>query len=318
MTDARGAADAQGAAGEPGGLGAHELIDIPVTGGALRVAIWRRERLARRVIVAVHGITANHTAWLELASAVPDAAIVAPDLRGRGGSAALPGPYTLAHHAADVSAVLDTLDLRNLTLVGHSMGAFVSVRVAAARPDRVAELVLVDGGLPLPPAPGLSPEESTAAILGPALDRLRMTFADGEAYRDYWRALPAFSHGWSAAIQAYVDYDLGGEEPKLQPRSNPEAVAVNASELSGSAEHVRALESLADAPVTFLRAPRGLSDADPLYAASVIAEWRARLPGWSFIEVDDVNHYTIVMTPRGAETLAGRLFTHPDAPLAPA
>ena len=71
------------------------LLDIPVGGGNLRVLVWGT---GRRVAVAVHGITGSTTAEQQ-AVARPNYAVAwtlaAPDLRGRGHSAQLPGPYGL-------------------------------------------------------------------------------------------------------------------------------------------------------------------------------------------------------------------------------
>lgn len=49
------------------------------------------------------------------------------------------------------------------------------------------------------------------AVLGPALARLSMTFDSVEAYRDFWRAHPAFAapDAWTDDVLAYFDYDLG-------------------------------------------------------------------------------------------------------------
>src|SRR5690348_6070330 len=85
--------------------------DVPVAAGRLTVlhAGPPVER-ADIVVLAIHGITGNGMVWR---SAVREAThgtqitVLAPDLRGRGGSAALPGPYGIATHIEDMLAVLD-------------------------------------------------------------------------------------------------------------------------------------------------------------------------------------------------------------------
>jgi pimeloyl-ACP methyl ester carboxylesterase len=52
------------------------------------------------------------------------------------------GPDTLVQ---DVAAVLDTEELRDVVLVGHSFGALVALAVAERAPDRVRRVVLLDG-----------------------------------------------------------------------------------------------------------------------------------------------------------------------------
>ncbi|HYO18179.1 MAG TPA: alpha/beta fold hydrolase, partial [Dermatophilaceae bacterium] len=92
-------------------------------GGTLRVGEWGPGDPAAPTVLAVHGITASHLAWAPIARACPTARVIAPDLRGRGRSAGLPGPYGMAHHAADLEAVIESLELPPALLVGHSMGA---------------------------------------------------------------------------------------------------------------------------------------------------------------------------------------------------
>ena len=58
------------------------------------------------LVLALHGITGNHLAWAPLHRRVPGHTILAPDLRGRGLSSELPGPFGIARHADDAAAVL--------------------------------------------------------------------------------------------------------------------------------------------------------------------------------------------------------------------
>src|SRR5690606_9508333 len=87
--------------------------------------------------------------------------VLAPDLRGRGRSNQLPGPYGMPQHADDLAAVLDHFGVETALIVGHSMGAFVSVVLSHRHPERVSELILVDGGLPLAVPANVSPADFT-------------------------------------------------------------------------------------------------------------------------------------------------------------
>ncbi|MFP3466564.1 alpha/beta hydrolase [Leifsonia sp. SIMBA_070] len=278
-------------------FGAEERLAVPVRGGTLAGGVWNAEA-GGSPILAVHGITANHVAWMLAAGAMPDRRVIAPDLRGRGRSSGLPGPFTLNDHADDLLAVLDRLGVDRATVAGHSMGAFVAVRLAERHPERVDRLVLLDGGLPVPLPEGVAPEDLPAVVLGPALERLRMRFASGQEYEDFWRRHPAIGPWWNTAISDYVAYDLVGEEPDLRSSVDPEAVSVNALELDGSSGYADALAGLT-LPIDFVRAPRGLLDGPPLYDPAVPAEWADRLPQLRLHEAHDVNHYTILMTESG-------------------
>src|SRR6266705_2731937 len=80
------------------------LLNVAVDGGDMRVLLWGT---GKRVAVAVHGITASGMSWQAVARHMPpDWTLAAPDLRGRGHSRDLPGPFGLDRHARDVVAVL--------------------------------------------------------------------------------------------------------------------------------------------------------------------------------------------------------------------
>ena len=73
------------------------LLNVAVDGGDLRVLLWGT---GKRVAVVVHGITASGMSWQAVARHMPpDWTLAAPDLRGRGHSGDLPGPYGLDRHA---------------------------------------------------------------------------------------------------------------------------------------------------------------------------------------------------------------------------
>src|ERR1700709_1346903 len=100
----------------------YRSIDVPVRGGELRVGVWEPENPAERAtaptILAIHGGTASHRCWVSLADRLAGCRFVAPDLRGRGRSNELPGPYGMRQHAADVAAVLDFLQIPSTLVVG--------------------------------------------------------------------------------------------------------------------------------------------------------------------------------------------------------
>lgn len=288
----------------------YRIHDFPANGGALRVGEWGPDDPAAPTVIAVHGITASHLAWAVVAEAIPEVRLIAPDLRGRGRSAGLPGPYGMARHAADLEAVIEALDLPCAILVGHSMGGFVAVVTAHLYPDRFSEVLLIDGGLPLPIPVGISKDDLLETVLGPAAARLSMTFPDRATYLEFWRRHPAFASEWSQAVVDYVNYDLAGTEPELRPSSSLDAVKEDLMELYGGESVLAALAALRQ-PVTLMTAPRGLLNQAPgLYGPSEIERWKAELPAVTILEVPDVNHYTIVMGAAGAGAVARELRRH--------
>ncbi|MGH3510183.1 MAG: alpha/beta fold hydrolase [Nocardioidaceae bacterium] len=281
----------------------YDELDVP---GSLHVGRWTGSPDAATVL-AVHGVTGNHRSWSLVAERV-SATFLAPDLRGRGLSGSLPGPVGIARHVADLVDVLDHLDLARVTLVGHSMGGFVVAALAAEHPDRVDRVVLVDGGLPFPPPPpGRSPEEALAATLGPAAQRLTMTFESREAYLDFWRPHPALGPHWSAAAEEYFDYDLVGEPPTLRSSVSLEAVGDDSRDMMDADTADARVHALPPGTV-FLRAPYGmLGEPGGLYPAELVAAYAGRYPHVSIAEVPGVNHYTILLTEPGATAVATAL-----------
>ena len=270
----------------------------------LHVGVWEPEGDASATILAVHGITSSHKAWAPLARHLPDVRIIAPDLRGRGGSRSLPGPYGMARHADDVAALLDELGVQPCVVVGHSMGGFVAVALADRHPSLVSRLVLVDGGLALPTDPTLDPEESLRRTLGPAAERLSRTFASREEYRTFWQAHPAFAD-WTHDLESYVDYDLVSDEGRLHPATSYDAMAADSRDLlsPGNATAVGLGRLAVD--TEFLRAEHGMvDDAGGLYPADWVAEQAASVSRVRVTEVPGVNHYSITLSDAGAVAVA--------------
>lgn len=96
------------------------------------------------VLVAVHGITNHGRRFRRLAEeAWPERSTVAVDLRGHGRSLSN-GPWSIAQHVADLLDTLDSLDIAEMDLVGHSLGAVLSYHLLAAAPERIRRLVMLD------------------------------------------------------------------------------------------------------------------------------------------------------------------------------
>lgn len=283
----------------------YSAFRAPVSGGELAGGVWRPDAGGLPVL-AIHGITASHLEWPLIADRLDGTRVIAPDLRGRGRSNGLPGPWGMRDHADDMARLLDHFGVDRALVLAHSMGGFVAVRTADQHPDRVAGLVLVDGGLPLPfQAPqGVAPEDLPALLLGPAGERLKRIYPSRESYAQFWRAHPAFTAHWNDAVADYVDYDLDEVDGGFRPSSRFEAIATNVMQMSGDDGYREALASL-HVPVDFLRAPRGLLNETPgLYPDAVLAAALEAAPGIQVHDIDDVNHYTIVMTDEGANRVA--------------
>jgi len=285
----------------------YTTFTAPVVGGDLFGGRWTPAIQVGSTVLAVHGVTASHRCWSSLATRATDLDIVAPDLRGRGRSNGLPGPAGLRQHSDDLARLLDHLGLDSVVVLGHSMGALASVVFADLHPDRVERLVLVDGGLPLEPLPGRTPDETMEATLGPAVARLSMTFPTREAYQEFWREHPAFVRGITPAMADYFDYDLVETAGGYRSGVNPDLFRDDVRSQLDPDTLTPALERLR-VPASLVWAPRGLLDQpEPLYPRDVVDHWVERLPLLHVVEADDVNHYTIVFDDRPLDVIAAEL-----------
>jgi pimeloyl-ACP methyl ester carboxylesterase len=99
-------------------------------------------------LVLLHGLASTAHIWDLVAPLLADEhRVVALDQRGHGLSDKPDDGYAFASIVADDIAALDALQVGGrCAVVGHSWGANVALELAAAHPDRVAALALVDGG----------------------------------------------------------------------------------------------------------------------------------------------------------------------------
>lgn len=288
-------------------MSAHEYrtVEVAVPGGDLHVGVWDPVEPRRADVLLVHGVTASHLAWPFVVDGLPGVRAVAPDLRGRGRSNGLAGAAGLRAHAADLLATLDALGIERILVVGHSMGAFVSVVFAHLYPDRVSRLVLVDGGMPLDAPADLDADELVAAILGPTAARLSMRFADEVEYLDFWRQHPAFRADWTPELETYLSYDLVDDgEGALRPATSYRTTVDDTVDMNTGTGVADALAGLRH-PTRLLTVPRGLQNEEPgLYAPAHLARVLAEAPDVRHVRLDGFNHYTVVMSPSGAEAVA--------------
>ena len=277
---------------------------VPVQGGEL--AVFQYGDGTGQPVLLIHGVTSSNRAFQLFADALiaRGKAPFAVDLRGRGDSNSLQGPFGMRQHAADMSAVIDHFGWNKVDVIGHSMGGFVAAALVGLYPDSVGEVVFADGGLPLPMPPGMTVEQIMPFVLGPAMTRLAMEFESKEAYRDYWKPQAAFAKGWSSVLDEYVDYDLRGSEPHMKAATNPQAVEDDSRDLFGDDLIVKSLQGLKKQSL-FIKAERGLQNEEGgLYPMPVLD---AVLPAYPMLTLEflsDCNHYDMFLEATGAEKVA--------------
>lgn len=96
-------------------------------------------------LVFVHGWSCDRTYWSpQIDHFAASHEVVAVDLAGHGESGGGRRDWTMPAFGGDVVAVIEKLGLRQVVLIGHSMGGDVIVEVALALPERITGLVWVD------------------------------------------------------------------------------------------------------------------------------------------------------------------------------
>lgn len=124
---------------------------LDVRGLGLVVQEWQGAPVDRPPIVCLHGWLDQGLAFGRVAAGRPGRWI-ALDQRGFGQSdpSGAGGYPHFANYIADVDALITALGGGPVDLVGHSMGGTVASMVAAAAPDRIRRLVIVEGMGALP------------------------------------------------------------------------------------------------------------------------------------------------------------------------
>lgn len=286
-----------------------EEIQISVPGGDLAALCWPAEQPGAPVAVAAHGITANALAWASLAESLDGrVTLLAPDLRGRAYSRDIAGPFGIGPDADDVIAVLDHFGVRRAVAVGHSMGGFVASVAAACRPERFEALVAVDGGVAFALPATFDPDRLLEEMIGPAIRKLSMRFADGEAYLDFHRGHPSFVGNWSPQLTAYLARDtLWLEDGTVMSSCLEKVIRSDGRQILLDTAVSGAIRTL-NLPISFIYAQRGiLNEPRALYDEERLAAAGLDLLDMTRTLVPDTNHYTVTGPGAGADTIAAAI-----------
>ena len=103
-------------------------------------------------IVLLHGFSSTATAWSRVGEALAgEYHVVALDQRGHGQTEWDPHMrYTDDQYVADARALVQHLNLKQFTLIGHSMGGSIAFTYASTHPEDLKRLVIEDSA-PMPP-----------------------------------------------------------------------------------------------------------------------------------------------------------------------
>jgi pimeloyl-ACP methyl ester carboxylesterase len=255
----------------------------------IQLAIWEGKG---KQILCVHGITANSRFWDCLASALsPHHRVIAMDLRGRGLSDKPPKGYSIQHHCKDILALMSDQNLERPVLMGHSLGAFISLVFAARYPKKIDRLILVDGG-------GKLSENQMAKVFAgikPSLDRLGQIFPSLESYLAQMKQAP-YLQPWNSYMETYFRYEIENVEGGVRSRVHPKHIEEEAKNL-GKVDSSQFYAKVTS-PTLILRATKGMLAEDDLLLPEDVADRMAReIPNAKRADIKGTNHYSILFQP---------------------
>lgn len=197
------------------------------------------------VLLALHGWLDNSASFAALAPLL-NASVIALDLAGHGHSyhRSSPAPYHLWDDLIDLADVIDQLGGAPVGLLGHSRGAIIAALFAAAQPEKVTQLYLIDGLLPEPVA-----STEVAQQLGKAMAALaRHTQREFPVYPDQAAAAAVRLEGMfplsptaaSAIVARGVKPVAGGVTWRVDPKLlAPSMIKLTADQILGFAQAIR-------------------------------------------------------------------------------
>jgi pimeloyl-ACP methyl ester carboxylesterase len=144
-------------------------------------------------VIALHGWLDNANSFARLAPRLGGLRILALDMAGHGHSDHRPAGagYGLPDYAHDVLQVAEQMGWDRFSLLGHSLGAIVSVIIAGAVPERINRLALIDGLIP-----PLGEADAAAERMGAALQaQMTQSSKRKPVYPDMDRAVQARMKG---------------------------------------------------------------------------------------------------------------------------
>lgn len=240
-------------------------------------------------VLLLHGGSA-HARWWDFV--VPRLArqyrCVALDLRGHGDSSWPTSlDYRLEAHAADVSAVVDALDLHDIAVVGHSFGGFVSMAYAPGAGPRLSALVIVDSRAHI--------NERSARFLQALRKMPHPRYATpAEAVRRF-RLLPAAHNADPEVLAHVVRHGL------TQTAEGTWTLKFDRRAMSGTpAQDLSSALAAVRCPILVIRGERS-----EIVSPAALAEFQTANPGAVTAEIAGAHHHVMLDQPQALAEVIG-------------
>ncbi|HEX2032025.1 MAG TPA: alpha/beta hydrolase [Actinomycetota bacterium] len=266
--------------------------------------------------VLLHGLGGSHLNWMRLGPLLGERGrVLAPDLAGFGRTPPAGRRTTVGANARLVSRLLDSWAGGPAILVGNSMGGLIGLLAAAARPEQVAGLVLLDPAIPV--APGVPRERqvtlSFAAQMVPGIGeafvrrRLRRLGPEGMVRETFRMSCTDPSRIPPEVVEAHVDLLRWRT---TQPWANPAVLTAARSMLALMLQRPRFRALVRRVRVPTLLA-QGMDDRLITVAAALLVA-RSR-PDWTFRPLPGIGHIPHLEDPELTAATIGEWLDGPGA-----
>ncbi len=243
----------------------HDRFAVATAGGRVSGIRWG----AQPAMTLLHGAGLNAHTWDGTLLALARDAL-ALDLPGHGESEWRDDfDYRPATNAAAVAEVLDAVDAGPQLVVGHSLGGFTAVALAAARPELVAGIVLVDA------SPGLrigDARQVSEFLAGPQVFGSREEIVDSAIAAGIGSDREAITRGVALNTRVRGDGTVVWSHHLAYPPQHAPQLPDISTPWTGLTDTT--------VPVLLVRAARGFLTDD------VVGEFRDRVPRAAVVELD--------------------------------
>jgi pimeloyl-ACP methyl ester carboxylesterase len=229
-------------------------------------------------VLLVHGFPLDHRMWLDQIDALASRyRVIAPDLRGFGGSLGTSGTTTMDRFADDLCIVLDQLGaLEPVAVCGLSMGGYVALALWQRHAVRVRALALLD---------------TRAAPDSPEAARNRHKLADRVLAGGVGELTDAMLPKLLAPRTLESSPQVVGRVREMIDNCDPEGVA---AALRGMAERPDSTSLLSEINVPTLCL---VGESDAISTADEMRQMAAAISGARYVVVPNAGHLTTMENP---------------------
>jgi len=248
--------------------------------------------------LCMHGLTRNHKDFEPMIEALGGRyRFIAVDQRGRGKSDRDPVTehYTPATYVGDMLALLNTLGLQRVALIGTSMGGLMSMIMMKAMPERVRGVVLNDVG-PVFETRGLDRIASYVGSVEPLSGWDAAAASVGRVQADVFPTYTA--EDWMAfARRTYRELDDGRVVLDYDPAITQTVGQVRPGLLTRIAMW-RLFKAMSAVPLLIIR-----GETSDILSEKTAQKMRRRHPDAKFVTVPRVGHAPILDEPEAVSAI---------------